>query len=71
MGENFGMTGNEQNVVKGQGFLGNSQHVQHSVTGFMLRVDFTRFYHREQVKLMGPASQYLYSAPGILEMHPR
>tara|TARA_R100001198_G_C5243339_1_gene221637 strand:+ start:42 stop:287 length:246 start_codon:yes stop_codon:yes gene_type:complete len=52
MGENFGMTGNEQNVVKGQGFLGNSQHVQHSVTGFMLRVDFTRFCYRAQGKLM-------------------
>ena len=46
------MTGNEQNVVKGQGFLGNSQHVQHSVTGFMLRVDFTRFCYRAQGKLM-------------------
>ena len=63
MGENFGMTGNEQNVVKGQGFLGNSQHVQHSVTGFMLRVDFTRFARLTQAEIMN-AGMYIMELPG-------
>ncbi len=57
------MTRNEQNVVKGQGFLGNSQHVQHSVTGFMLRVDFTRFARLTQAEIMN-AGMYIMELPG-------